>query len=88
MIFNSKQDILSAVGSNDPEVLKFLRLMKLGTKKMVDVAQYPEDYDQDLKEGDDGFIPKDFQEVEDLSTIELFGFTLEEVDSLIEELEK
>lgn len=77
-IIQSRKDLDAIKGTQ--EYKDFLELLKGSMVVKRDMAQYPEDYDQNLKEGDDGFIPKDFQEVEDLSTIEKFGYNKEEFE--------
>lgn len=67
---------------NTPIGQKFIKLLKGSMVKKVCVTIFPEDYNHDLKEGDEGFISLEFEEVEDLSTIESFGFTKEEILSL------
>ena len=43
-----------------------------------DAAVYPENYDKDLKEGDDGYIEPDYvyEEMIDQAALDRFGVTL------------
>ena len=61
------------------EYFEFIKLLKGSLVKKVSKTVYPEDYDHSLQEGDEGFIPLEFEEVENLSEIERFGFTKEEI---------
>lgn len=61
---------------------KFIQLLKGSMVKKICVTTFPEDYNYDLKEGDEGFIALEFEEIEDLSTIEQFGFTKAEILNL------
>ena len=87
MIFNTKQDIILAMTQDKEAALDFLKLLKSSTVKRINSQTYPEDYDQSLQEGDEGYVPPVIEEVEDFSTINSFSLSLSEIDSMIESLE-
>ena len=87
MLFNTKQDIILAMAQNKDAALSFLRLLKGSTVKRVNIQTYPEDYDQSLQEGDEGYLPPVIEELEDLSTINSFELSVNEIDAMIASLE-
>ena len=75
-MINTKEDF----NNSTPEQQQhFLTILRGSMKRMVDLTVYPVDYDQNLNEGDEGFVARQIVEIEDLSTIERFGFTKEEL---------
>lgn len=76
-VIQTRADLDAIQGT--PEYFDFIKLLKGSMVKKVCTTVYPEGYDETLKEGDEGFIPLEFEEVENLSEIERFGFTKEEI---------
>ena len=79
-VIQTRADLEAIQGT--PEYFEFVKLLKGSMVKKVCTTVYPEDYDQDLKPGDEGFIPVEFEAVEDLSEIERFGFTRQELEGI------
>lgn len=79
-VIQTRADLEAIQGT--PEYFEFVKLLKGSMVKKVCTTAYPEDYDQDLKPGDEGFIPVEFEEMEDLSEIERFGFTRHELEEI------
>ena len=64
----------------------FIKLLHGSLVKKVCTTVYPEGYNQDLKEGDEGYIPLEFEEVENLEEISRFGFTKQEIIDLFDSI--
>lgn len=58
----------------DSDKIKFKTLLKGTIYKQKDIAEYPKDYDYDLRDGDDGYIAPILEDFEDLSIINHFDF--------------
>jgi len=70
-IINSREDLDAIAGT--PEHTKFMEALKGSMTRREDQAIYPEGYSEPDYEGDP--IEPVWVDVEDLSTIERFGFT-------------
>ncbi|DAB41113.1 MAG TPA: hypothetical protein CFH81_02105 [Sulfurovum sp. UBA12169] len=57
----------------------FRELLAGTIAKQRDIAVYPNEYSWELQEGDEGHIAPILEDYEDLTVIERFGFTKEEV---------
>ena len=77
IIINSREDLDSVAGTK--EHADFMQMLKGSMKRKVDTQTYPEDYNKPGYEGDK--LEPIWQEVEDLSTIERFGFKKEDFAS-------
>lgn len=74
---NTRADLDVIAGT--PDHARFVEYL-LGTMtRRVNAAVYPENYDNTLQPGDTGYVAPDWQEIEDLSVIERFGFTKAEM---------
>lgn len=76
-IIQTRADLDAIQGT--PEHAEFIKLLKGSLTKKVCTTVYPEGYDEDLKEGDEGFIPLTFEDAENLEEVARFGFTKQEV---------
>lgn len=74
-VINTRADIDAIVGT--PEHAEFMDSLKGSMTRKQDVQVYPENYNQPGYEGPK--LEPIWQDVEDLSTIERFGFTKEEL---------
>lgn len=72
-VINTREDLDSLKESNPAEHANFMAFLKGSMTRKQDVAVYPEGYNQPDYEGDK--IEPQWKDVEDLSTIERFGFT-------------
>jgi hypothetical protein len=70
-VINTREDLEKVKGT--PEYDEFMKFLKGSMLRKQDVAVRPEGYGQPGYEGE--IIPPVWQDVEDLSTIERFGFT-------------
>lgn len=70
-IINTREDLDAVAGT--PRHAEFMAYLKGSMTRKQDVAVYPEGYNQLGYDGD--MIEPQWQDVEDLSTIERFGFT-------------
>lgn len=70
-VINSREDLDAIAGT--PEHAAFMSLLKGSMTRRENVAVYPEGYGQADYEGQ--AIEPVWEDVEDLSTIERFGFT-------------
>ena len=70
-IINTRADLDAIAGT--PEHAEFMNFLKGSMTRKQDVAVRPDDYGKPEYEGPE--IPPVWQDVEDLSTIEAFGFT-------------
>lgn len=77
VIIQTRADLDSLKGTQ--HYTDFIDLLKGSMTKRVCVTEYPEGYNYDLKEGEEGYLPLEFADVEDLSVIESFGFTKEDI---------
>lgn len=57
----------------------FRELLTGTIAKQRDIATYPDEYNWELQEGDEGYIAPIIEDYEDLSALERFGFTKKEV---------
>jgi hypothetical protein len=73
-VINTREDLEKVKGT--PEYDEFMKFLKGSMLRKQDVAVRPEGYGQPGYEGE--IIPPVWQDVEDLSTIERFGFTKED----------
>jgi len=73
-IFNTREDLDAAQGT--VEHTEFMNYLKGSMTRMENRQIYPEDYNSLEYTGDE--LEPIWEEVEDLSTIERFGFTKEE----------
>lgn len=69
-IINTKKDFERAI---DPHSSQFAAALEGEKKKLVNVTVYPEDYDHNLKSGDEGFIEPIFEEVQNTQALTKFG---------------
>lgn len=69
-IINTRADLDAITGT--PEHAEFMQFLKGSMTRKQDVAERPEGYGQPEYEGE--AIPPVWQDVEDLSTIQAFGF--------------
>jgi hypothetical protein len=76
-IIQTRQDLESIKGSQ--EYFEFIKLLKGSMVKKVCTTVYPEDYDHDLTPNDEGYIPLEFGEIENLEEISRFEFTKEDL---------
>lgn len=72
-IINTRADLDAISGT--PEHAQFMEYLRGTMTLRKNVAVYPENYDHTLQPGDEGYVAPDWQEIEDLSVIERFGFT-------------
>jgi len=70
IIINTRADLDAIAGT--PEHDEFMQFLKGSMTRKQDIAVRPENYGQPEYEGD--VIPPVWEDVEDLSTIEAFGF--------------
>jgi hypothetical protein len=71
VVINTREDLDAIAGT--PEHAEFMQFLKGSMTRKQDVAVRSGGYGQTDYEGDE--IPPVWQDVEDLSTIEAFGFT-------------
>lgn len=76
-VINTKQDLMNLVELNPQEALKQIEYLRGSTVKTVDVQVYPEDLNEPKPE-------PIFEQQEDLSTLNSFGLTIEDLDDLEE----
>jgi hypothetical protein len=74
---NTRADLDALVGT--PEHAAFMGYLRGTMTRRVNAAVYPDQYDSSLQPGDEGYVAPDWQAVEDLSVIERFGFTKDEM---------
>lgn len=82
-VIQTKSDLDATKGT--PAYKEFLRLLKGSMTKKECTTVYPDGYDEDLKEGDEGFIPLEFEDVENLEEIQRFGFSKQDFLDLLED---
>ena len=70
-VINTREDLDAIAGT--PEHEEFMKALKGSMTRKQDVAIRPDDYGKPEYEGPE--IPAILEDVEDLSTIERFGFT-------------
>ena len=70
-IINTREDLDAVYGT--PEYAEFMESLKGSMTRKQDVQVYPEGYNQPGYEGDK--LEPIWEDVEDLSTIERFGFS-------------
>lgn len=78
IVINSREDLDSLAGT--PRHAEFISLLKGSMVQRRNQADYPEGYGQSGYTGPE--VAADWVDVEDLSTIERFGFTRAEMDAL------
>lgn len=60
----------------------FLQWLKGTATIRVNAADYPEDYDQSLQPGEDGYVAPDWRDQVDMRSLQSFGFeSTEELES-------
>lgn len=69
---NTREDLDALLGTQAYD--DFILHLKGTMVRRVNAAVYPENYDNTLQPGDTGYVAPDWQEVEDLSVIQRFGF--------------
>ncbi len=72
-VINTREDLDALREANPVEYAIFMEFLKGSMTRKQDMAVYPADYNQPDYAGDK--IEPNWQDVEDLSTIERFGFT-------------
>lgn len=72
-VINTREDLDAIKDSNPSEHAKFMDYLKGSMTRKQNVAVYPEGYNTPDYDGDK--IEPQWKDVEDLSTIERFGFT-------------
>lgn len=77
IIINSREDLDFVAGTK--EHADFMQMLKGSMTRKVDVQTYPEGYNKPEYKGDK--LEPIWQEAEDLSTIERFGFKKEDFAS-------
>jgi hypothetical protein len=70
-IINTREDLDAIKGT--PEHTEFMESLRGSMTRKQDVQVYPDNYNDPDYDGDE--IPPVWEDVEDLSTIERFGFT-------------
>jgi hypothetical protein len=78
VVINTREDLEAIAGT--PEYDEFMRSLKGSMTRKQDVAERPDGYGQPEYEGPE--IPPVWEDVEDLSTIERFGFTKSDFEGL------
>lgn len=71
LIINTREDLNAIEGT--PEHIQFMEYLKGSINKPVNVQVYPEGYGTTEYEGEE--LSPIWEEIEDLSVIERFGFT-------------
>lgn len=82
-VIQTKDDLLSIKGTEF--YTKMLKLLKGSLTRKVCITTRPEDYDDNLTEDDEGFIPLEFEEVECTQTLETMGLTKRDLIDLCNE---
>jgi len=72
-VINTREDLDAIKDSNPAEYAKFMDYLKGSMTRKQNVAVYPDGYGQPGYEG--AVVDPVWQDVEDLSTIERFGFS-------------
>lgn len=80
-VIQTRIDLDAAQGT--PEHSEFIKLLHGSLVKKVCSTVYPDGYDNELKDGDEGFIPLEFEDAENLEEISRFGFTKQEIIDLM-----
>jgi len=81
-IINTRNDLEHIAGT--PEYFEFLRNLYGSRVKKSDVAEYPENYNRGLAPEDEGYVAPQIIETVNLREIERFGFTVEELEVLLD----
>jgi hypothetical protein len=76
-VVNTRGDLDALTGTQ--QHAEFIANMKGSMITLRNVAIYPDDYGRTRQAGDVGYIAPDWQDVEDLSAIERFGFSKSEI---------
>ena len=76
IVINSREDLDALAGT--PEYAEFMARLKGSMTRRQNVAVYPEGYGQPGYEGP--AVEPIWEDIEDLSTIERFGFTREDFE--------
>lgn len=82
-VIQTREDLDAIQGTEDHS--KFLQFLKGSMTKKMNLAEYPEDYDNNLTEGDEGYVAPNWVDVETLDTINRFGYTKEEILTLTQD---
>lgn len=72
VVINTREDLDAIAGT--PEHTEFMKALKGSMTRKQDVAVRPDDYGRPEYEGPE--IPPVWEDVEDLTTIERFGFSV------------
>lgn len=75
-VINTREDLEALNEQNPAQCLEFMAYLKGSMSRQQNVAEYPEGYGQPGYEGPT--IDPVWETVEDLSTIERYGFTKED----------
>ena len=75
---NTREDLDAIQGT--PEHAEFMQFLKGTMTRTQNVAEYPADYNEVDYDGPE--VDPIWEEVEDLSTIERFGFTKEDFENI------
>lgn len=81
-IINTRNDLEHIAGTE--EYFQFLKSLYGSRIKKMDVAEYPENYNRSLAPEDEGYVASQIVEVVNLKEIERFGFTVEELEVLLD----
>lgn len=77
-IINTREDLDALLGT--PDYIPFMETLKGSMTCKVNVQVYPEGYGKPEYQGD--ILEPIWEDIEDLSTIERFGFTKEDFDNM------
>jgi hypothetical protein len=88
VITQTRRD-LTLLQATDHEAYKAQLVAILGASRiMTNQAEYPEDYDNSLAEGDEGYVAAEWVEEYDTATLSRVGFdSRESVEARIQELD-
>lgn len=81
-IIATRTDLDALAVTNPAEHTKFVALLRASLTARTNVAEYPEDYDSTLTDGQNGYIPPVWQEVPTPELAARFGFTADELAAL------
>lgn len=78
VVINTRTDLDAIAGT--PEHTEFMKALKGSMTRKQDVAVRPDDYGRPEYEGPE--IPSVWEDIEDLTTIERFGFSTTDFDTV------